>query len=65
MMIRKQNSTTVPGRKKKQRFSKSAEENGYHTRKLNMDHLKFHLISESGKKMERNGINKSDGAKRR
>jgi hypothetical protein len=23
-------------------------------RKLNMNHLKFHLISEAGKKMERN-----------
>ena len=34
-------------------------------RKLNTDHLKFHLISESGKKMERNGINESDGANRR
>jgi len=33
--------------------------------KLNMDHLKFHLISESGKKMKRNGINESNGAKRR
>jgi len=33
-------------------------------KKLNMDHLKFHLILESGMKMERNGINKSDGAKR-
>jgi len=33
-------------------------------RKLNMDQLKFHLISELGKKMERNGINKSDGGKR-
>jgi len=33
-------------------------------RKLNMDNLKFHLILESGKKMERNGINESNGAKR-
>jgi hypothetical protein len=33
--------------------------------KLNMDHLKYHLISEPSKKMERNGINESDGAKRR
>jgi len=30
--------------------------------KLNMDRLKFHLISESGKKMERNVINESDGS---
>ena len=34
-------------------------------RKLNMDHLKFHLTPEPGKKMERNGINKPDGATRR
>jgi len=34
-------------------------------RKLNMDHFRFHLISESGKKMERNGISESDGANRR
>jgi len=33
-------------------------------RKFITDHLKFHLILESGKKMERNTINKSDGAKR-
>ena len=33
-------------------------------RRLNLDHLTFHLILESGKKMERNGINDSDGAKR-
>jgi len=33
-------------------------------RKLNMNHLKFHLISDSGKKMERNGIHVSDGARR-
>jgi hypothetical protein len=29
-------------------------------RKLNIDHLKFHLISDSGKTMERNGINASN-----
>jgi hypothetical protein len=34
-------------------------------RNLNIDHLKSHLISELSKKMERNGINESDGAKRR
>jgi hypothetical protein len=34
-------------------------------RKVNMDHLKLHLILELGKKMERNGINESNGAKRR
>jgi len=31
-------------------------------RKLFVDHLKFHLISDTGKKMGRNGINESDGA---
>ena len=30
-----------------------------------MDHLKLHLMSELDKKMERNGRNESDGAKRR
>jgi hypothetical protein len=34
-------------------------------RKLNKDHLKFYLTLELGKKMERNGINKSNGAKGR
>ena len=34
-------------------------------RKLYVDHLQFHLISEPGKKMERNGINESDGANSR
>jgi len=34
-------------------------------RKLFVNHLKFHLISEPGKKMERNGINKSDGTNKR
>jgi len=34
-------------------------------RKLNMNHLRFHVISDSGKKMEMNGINAPDGAKRR
>jgi hypothetical protein len=34
-------------------------------RKLNMDQLIFHPVSELGKKLERNGINKSIGAKRR
>jgi hypothetical protein len=32
-------------------------------RRLNMDHLKFHLILELGNKMERSGINESDGDK--
>jgi len=34
-------------------------------RKLKMDHLKVHLTSDSGKKMERNWTYESDGAKRR
>ena len=34
-------------------------------RKLNMDHLRVHLTSESSKKIERNWTNESDGAKRR
>jgi len=63
MMILKQNSTK-PGRRKEQRSSNSTEENGNHTKESQHDHLKFHLILESGMKMERNGINKSDGAKR-
>jgi hypothetical protein len=64
MMIRNQNSTKR-GRRIEQKSCKNTEENGDHKRKLNMDHLILHLISESGKKMERNGINESDGAKRR
>jgi Lhr-like helicase len=32
---------------------------------LNMDHLKFHLITESCKKMEKNGIKESEVQKRR
>jgi len=32
-------------------------------KKLNTDHLKFHLISQPGKKMEGNGVNKPDGAR--
>ena len=34
-------------------------------RELNMYHLKVHLTSESGKKMERNLTYESDGAERR
>jgi hypothetical protein len=34
-------------------------------RKLNVDHLQYHLISKPSKGMERNGINESDGAMRR
>jgi hypothetical protein len=32
-------------------------------RELNMDHLKFHLISEPGKKMEGNGVSEPHGAR--
>jgi hypothetical protein len=32
-------------------------------RELNMDHLKYHQISEPGKKMEWNGVNKPDGGR--
>ena len=34
-------------------------------RKLFVDHLKSHLISDTGKKMGRNGINESNGATKR
>jgi len=51
MMIRKQNCNTQPGRRKEQRSSDSTEENG--NRNENNDHLKVHLTSETGKKMER------------
>ena len=64
MVIRNQNSTKTR-RMKEQRSCNNTEENGDHKRNLNMDHLILHLISESGKKMERNGINESVGAKRR
>jgi hypothetical protein len=64
MVIRNQNSTKT-GRRKEQMSCNNTEEYGDYKRKLNMDHLILHLISESGKKMERNRINASDGAKRR
>jgi hypothetical protein len=32
-------------------------------RELNMDHLKFHIISEPGKKMEGNGVSEPNGAR--
>jgi len=64
MVIRNPNSTKT-GRRKEQRSCNNTEENGNHMRKRNVVHLIFHLILESGKKMERNGINESDGDKRR
>jgi len=63
MVIRKQNSTK-PGRRKEQRSLTALKRIVTITRKLNMDHFKFYLISESGKKMETNRILKSDGTKR-
>ena len=66
IVIINQNSTKT-GRRKEQRSCNNTEGNGDHKRKLNMYsyHLILNLISESGKKMERNEVNKSDGAKRR
>jgi len=64
MVIRNQNSTKT-GIRKEQRSCNNTEENCDLKRKLNMDHLILHLILESSKQMERNGINESDGAKRR
>jgi len=56
MVIRNQNSTKT-GRRKEQRSCNNTEENCDHKRILNMDHLILHLILESSKQMERNGIN--------
>jgi hypothetical protein len=63
MVIRKQNSIK-PERRKERRSLTALKVIVTIMRKLNMDHFKFHLISELGKKMERNGILKSDGTKR-
>jgi hypothetical protein len=63
MVIRKQN-ITKPERRKEQRSLTALKGIVTITRKLSMDYFKFHLISESGKKLERNGILKSDGTKR-
>jgi hypothetical protein len=60
----KQNSTK-PGRRREQRSSKKKKKNGNHTEETQHGPSHFHLISKPGKKMERNGINKCDGAKRR
>jgi hypothetical protein len=64
MVTRKQNSTK-PGRRREQRSSNSTEESGDHTEDTQHGPSQFQLISKPGKKMERNGINESDGAKRR
>ena len=53
-MIRKQYYNTQPGRRKEQRSSDSMKRMVTILRTLNMDHLKVHLTSESGNKMERN-----------
>jgi hypothetical protein len=52
-------------RRKEQRSSDSTEKMVTTPKKLNVDHLKSHLISEPNKRMERNGIKDSDGVKRR
>ena len=54
MMIRKRNCNTQPGRRKEQRSSDSTKENGNRNEETHTDHLKVHLTSETGKKMERN-----------
>jgi hypothetical protein len=67
MEIRKQNDTKT-GRRKKQRSSNRTEENGNHTKETQHGPSQIppsHLILELSKKMESNGINESDGAKRR
>jgi len=64
MVVRK--NSTKPGRRKEQISSITALKRMVTIpRKLFVDHLKFHLILDPGKKMERNGINECDGANRR
>jgi hypothetical protein len=54
MMIRKQDNTQ-PGRRKNKGPLRALKRKVTIPRELNMDHhLKVHLTSESGKKMERN-----------
>jgi len=60
MMIRKQNCNTQTVRRKEHRSSEALKGMVTGTRKLNTDHLKFHLITETGKKMESNSTNESD-----
>jgi len=64
VVTRKQNSTK-PGRRREQRSSNGTEKNGNHAEETQHGPSQFHLISKPGKKMDRNGINKFDGAKRR
>jgi hypothetical protein len=64
MVTRRQNSTK-PGRRREQRSSNSTEENGNHTEETQHGPSQFHLIAKPGKKMERNGINRSNEAKRK
>ena len=53
MMIRKQDNTQ-PGRRKEQSPLTALKRMVTIPRKLNVDHLKVHLTSETGKKIERN-----------
>jgi len=54
MMIKKKDNTQ-PGRRKEQRSSEyQLKRMVTILRRLNMDHLKVHLTSEMGKKIERN-----------
>jgi len=64
MVIRKQNSTK-PGRRKEQRSSNSTEENGNHTEETQHGSSQIPPNIGVGHKMERNGINESNGAKKR
>jgi hypothetical protein len=64
MVIRKQN-ITKPGRRKEPRSSNSTEENGNHTKKTQHGPSQIPPnIRITQKKMERNGINKSNETKR-
>jgi len=64
MMVRKQDNTQQEEGESKSPLT-ALKKMVTIPRKLNMDHLKVHLTSESSKKMERNWTNESDGAKRR
>jgi len=54
IMIRKQDFCKQPERGKEQISFNSTEEFGNGTRKLNTEHIKVHLKSETDKKLERN-----------
>ena len=62
MVIRKQN-ITKPRRVKSIGPLTTLKRMVTILRELNMGHLKFHPISEPGKKMERTGVNEPDGAR--